>query len=238
MIEALKRSAIHAAPSSGRGGDLHISEIEPWLGRRDLVTYTVGERGVERRAGLVVAPEDATVTSAMIRKDALDTAQSIHNAVLTIIVGFEFAPDTGDDQIGRRRRRTAEAWAPRQGAPPGVPPGCPETPLGAGNGEIGAHWGDRPEKLVERAPQSDVSRGGGGVGRGRNQARSTGLSGRPGGAERLIGGLRSERSMTATALLRRRGAGAHRGRLAGRPGTRRRVPSAPTGSGASQRLGS
>ena len=96
---------IHAAPASGRGGGLHISEIEPWPGRRDLVshlvTYTVGERGVERRAGLVIAPEDATVTAAMIRKSALDTAQSIHNADLAIIVGFEFAPDTGDEKIGR-----------------------------------------------------------------------------------------------------------------------------------------
>ena len=105
VIEALKRSPIHAAPAGGRVGDLHISEIEPWPGSRDLVshliTYTVGERGVERRAGLVIAPEDATVTAAMIRKAALDTAQSIHNADLAIIVGFEFAPDTGDDKIGR-----------------------------------------------------------------------------------------------------------------------------------------
>ena len=105
VIEALKRSQIHAAPASGRGGDLHISEIEPWPGARDLVshlvTYTAGERGIERRAGLVIAPEDATVTAAMIRKAALDTAQSIHNADLAIIVGFEFAPDTGDDKIGR-----------------------------------------------------------------------------------------------------------------------------------------
>ena len=105
VVEALKRSPIHAAPASGSGGDLHISEIEPWPGRRDLVshlvTYTVGEKGVERRAGLVIAPEDATVTAAMIRKAALDTAQSIHNAHLAIIVGFEFAPDTGDEKIGR-----------------------------------------------------------------------------------------------------------------------------------------
>ena len=105
VIEALKRSPIHAAAAGGRAGDLHISEIEPWPGSRDLVshliTYTVGEKGVERRAGLVIAPEDATVTAAMIRKAALDTAQSIHNADLAIIVGFEFAPDTGDDKIGR-----------------------------------------------------------------------------------------------------------------------------------------
>ena len=105
VIESLKRSPIHAAPASGRGGDLHLSEIEPWPGSRDLVshlvTYTVGEKGVERRAGLVIAPEDATVTAAMIRKAALDTAQSIHNADLAIIVGFEFAPDTGDEKIGR-----------------------------------------------------------------------------------------------------------------------------------------
>ena len=105
VVEALKRSPIHAAPASGRGGDLHISEIEPWPGSRDLVShlvaYTVGERGVERRAGLVIAPEDATVTAAMIRKAALDTAQSIHNADLVIVVGFEFAPDTGDEKIGR-----------------------------------------------------------------------------------------------------------------------------------------
>ena len=105
VIEALKRSPIHASPASGRGGDLHISEIEPWPGSRDLVshlvTYTVGESGVERRAGLVIAPEDATVTAAMIRKAALDTAQSIHNADLALIVGFEFAPDTGDEKIGR-----------------------------------------------------------------------------------------------------------------------------------------
>ena len=57
VIEALKRSPIHAAPASGRAGALHISEIEPWPGSRDLVshlvTYTVGERGIERRAGLV-----------------------------------------------------------------------------------------------------------------------------------------------------------------------------------------
>ena len=33
-----------------------------------------GSEGVERRAGLVIAPEDATVTAAMIRKAALDTA--------------------------------------------------------------------------------------------------------------------------------------------------------------------
>ena len=105
VIESLKRSPIQAAPASGRAGDLHISEIEPWPGSRDLVshliTYTAGERGVERRAGLVIAPEDATVTAAMIRKAALDTAQSIHNADLAIIVGFEFAPDTGDEKIGR-----------------------------------------------------------------------------------------------------------------------------------------
>ena len=60
-----------------------------------------GECGVERRAGLVIAPEDATVTAAMIRKAALDTAQSIHNADLAIIVGFEFATETGDEKIGR-----------------------------------------------------------------------------------------------------------------------------------------
>ena len=40
-----------------------IGETEPWPGSRDLVShlviYTVGERGVERRAGLVIAPEDA-----------------------------------------------------------------------------------------------------------------------------------------------------------------------------------
>ena len=105
VIESLKRSSIHTAPASGRGGDLHVGEIEPWPGSRDLlshlVTYTVGERGVERRAGLVIAPEDATVTAAMIRKAALDTAKSIHNADLAIIVGFEFAPDTGDEKIGR-----------------------------------------------------------------------------------------------------------------------------------------
>ena len=105
VIESLKRSPIQAAPASGRAGDLRINEIEPWPGSRDLVshlvTYTVGEKGVERRAGLVIAPEDATVTAAMIRKAALDTAQSIHNADLAIIVGFEFAPDTGDDKIGR-----------------------------------------------------------------------------------------------------------------------------------------
>ena len=107
VIESLKRSPIHAAPASGRGGDLHVNEIEPWPGSRDLVshlvTYTVGEKGVERRAGLVIAPEDATVTAAMIRKAALDTAQSIHAADLVIIVGFEFAPDTGDEKIGRVR---------------------------------------------------------------------------------------------------------------------------------------
>ena len=105
VVESLKRSPIYAAPASGRGGDLHINEIEPWPGSRDLVshlvTYTAGEKGVERRAGLVIAPEDATVTAAMIRKAALDTAQSIHNADLAIIVGFEFAPDTDDDKIGR-----------------------------------------------------------------------------------------------------------------------------------------
>ena len=28
VIEALKRSPIHAAPASGRGGDLHVNEIE------------------------------------------------------------------------------------------------------------------------------------------------------------------------------------------------------------------
>ena len=49
----------------------------------------------------MIAPEDATVTAAMIRKAALDTAQSIHNADLAIIVGFEFAPDAGDEKIGR-----------------------------------------------------------------------------------------------------------------------------------------
>ena len=105
VIESLKRSPIRAAPASGRGGDLHVSEIEPWPGSRDLVShlvaYTVGERGVERRAGLVIAPEDATVTAAMIRKAALDAAKSIHAADLVIIVGFEFAPETGDDKIGR-----------------------------------------------------------------------------------------------------------------------------------------
>ena len=105
VVEALKRSPISAAPATGRDGDLHISEIEPWPGSRDLVshlvTYTVGEKGVERQAGLVIAPEDATVTAAMIRKAALDTAQSIHSADLAIIVGFEFAPDTGDEKIGR-----------------------------------------------------------------------------------------------------------------------------------------
>ena len=105
VVEALKRSPIHAAPAGGSGRDLHISEIEPWPGSRDLVshlvTYTAGERGVERRAGLVIAPEDATVTAAMIRKAALDTAQSIHNADLVIVVGFEFAPETGDEKIGR-----------------------------------------------------------------------------------------------------------------------------------------
>ena len=105
VIELLKRASIHAPPTGGRGGELHISEIEPWPGSRDLVshlvTYTAGERGVERRAGLVIAPEDATVTAAMIRKAALDTAQSIHNADLVVIVGFEFAPDTGDEKIGR-----------------------------------------------------------------------------------------------------------------------------------------
>ena len=105
VIESLKRSPIHAGPASGRGGDLHVSEIEPWPGSRDLVshlvTYTVGERGVERRAGLVIAPEDATVTAVMIRKAALDTAKSIHAADLVIIVGFEFAPETGDEKVGR-----------------------------------------------------------------------------------------------------------------------------------------
>ena len=105
VVEALKRSPVHAAPAGDRDKDLHISEIEPWPGSRDLVshliTYTAGEKGVERRAGLVIAPEDATVTAAMIRKAALDTAQSIHNADLAIIVGFEFAPDTGDEKIGR-----------------------------------------------------------------------------------------------------------------------------------------
>ena len=105
VIESLKRSPIHAAPDAGRAGALHINEIEPWPGRRDLVshlvTYTVGDRGVERRAGLVIAPEDATVTAAMIRKAALDTAQSIHGAAMAIVVGFEFAPDTGDDKVGR-----------------------------------------------------------------------------------------------------------------------------------------
>ena len=105
MIESLERSPIHTAPAGGRGGDFHISEIEPWPGTRDLVshlvTYAVGESGIERRAGLVIAPEDATVTAAMIRKAALDTAQSIHNADLAVIVGFEFAPDTGDEKIGR-----------------------------------------------------------------------------------------------------------------------------------------
>lgn len=65
------------------------------------MVYSAGERGVERRAGLLIAPEDATVTAAMIRKAALDTAQSIHAADLVIVVGFEFAPDTGDDKIGR-----------------------------------------------------------------------------------------------------------------------------------------
>ena len=78
-----------------------IGETEPWLRTRDLanhpVTYTAGDRGVERRAGLVIAPEDATVTAAMIRKAALDTAQSIHNADLAVIVGFEFAAETGDE---------------------------------------------------------------------------------------------------------------------------------------------
>ena len=52
---------------------------------------------VERRAGLVIARDDATVTAATIRKAALDTAQSIPAADLMIIVGFEFAPNTGDD---------------------------------------------------------------------------------------------------------------------------------------------
>ena len=92
-------------PASGRTGALHVGEIEPWPGSRDLVshlvTYTVGDRGVERRAGLVIAPEDATVTAAMIRKAALDTAQSIHAADLVVIVGFEFAPETGDGKVGR-----------------------------------------------------------------------------------------------------------------------------------------
>ena len=32
MVESLKRSPIQAAPVTGRGGDLHISEIEPWPG--------------------------------------------------------------------------------------------------------------------------------------------------------------------------------------------------------------
>ena len=49
----------------------------------------------------MIAPEDATVTATMIRKAALDAAQSIHAADLVIVVGFEFAPETGDDKVGR-----------------------------------------------------------------------------------------------------------------------------------------
>ena len=105
VIETLKRSPIHASPADGGGSTIHVNETEPWPGRNSLVshliTYTVGDRGVERRAGLVIAPEDATVTAAMIRKAALDTAHSIHGADLAMVVGFEFAPDTGDGKVGR-----------------------------------------------------------------------------------------------------------------------------------------
>jgi len=104
VIEALKRSPIHAAPAGGRGGDLYIGEIEPWPGSRDLVshlvTYTVGERGVERRAGLVIAPEDATVTAAMIRKAALDTA---YDGTSFFARRIHF-PGAGDDRQLKRLR--------------------------------------------------------------------------------------------------------------------------------------
>ena len=53
----------------------------------------------------MIAPEDATVTAAIIRKSTLETTKSIRNAGRVIIVGFEFAPDIGVDKVGLVRMR-------------------------------------------------------------------------------------------------------------------------------------
>ncbi len=103
VIEALKSSPIRSTRADT--GDIRVSEIEPWPGRRGLIShllrYTVGRSGAEHRAGLLIAPEDATVTAAMLRAAALDAAASIDGAELVIVVAFAFEPDTSVESIGR-----------------------------------------------------------------------------------------------------------------------------------------
>ena len=103
VIEALKSSPVRSTRADT--GDIRVSEIEPWPGRRGLIShllrYTVGSAGAEHRAGLLIAPEDATVTAAMLRAAALDAAASIDGAELVIVVAFAFEPDTSVESIGR-----------------------------------------------------------------------------------------------------------------------------------------
>ena len=102
VVEALPRSPIRASRpgDNSETPDIHIREIMVWPGRKGvishLVTYTVGGGSREQRAGLLVAPEDATATMAMLRRAALDSAVSIDAAKLVIVVAFAFAPDTSD----------------------------------------------------------------------------------------------------------------------------------------------
>ena len=107
VIEALKGSPVRSPRGAAvRTADVHIAEIEPWPGRRlvsHMASYTVGTGVTERKAGLVIAPEDATVTAAMLRAAALDTASSIDGAELVIAVAFAFEPDTTEDKWGRIR---------------------------------------------------------------------------------------------------------------------------------------
>ncbi|HCB38002.1 MAG TPA: hypothetical protein DEP66_07400 [Acidimicrobiaceae bacterium] len=87
-----------AAPSES----LHVVSVEPWPGSQISHRLTVTEKGgTERRAGLLIAPIDAVVSAAAIRRAVDDAVAQIDGAQQLFVIAYAFDPETaGTDRVG------------------------------------------------------------------------------------------------------------------------------------------
>lgn len=91
-----------------QGGDIHVTDVEPWPGASRLVshlaTYTADGDGAERTAALMVAAPEVIATRAVLATAAAEFAKvdGGTDELLLLAVAYDFAPDCGE-RYGRVR---------------------------------------------------------------------------------------------------------------------------------------
>ena len=105
VVDALLATTVRSP--RGGGEELQIVDCETWPGHaHSLVSHRVrfqAGAGDERTGTLCIAAEDSTVTEAMIRACAIESAARVPDATVAFVIGYAFEALSGEEEFGKLR---------------------------------------------------------------------------------------------------------------------------------------